>query len=168
MPLFDSYGNLVVLTTRDPWNSNFSHWHESFDKSAYLFGIHNAKDAIRRNNKAILVEGQFDVTCFHSYGLRMTVGMLGTSFSIIQAIMLSRYCSEVYLLFDNDEAGRLSLKRAMAMYDQYCLDKYNLNFIPTILPDGYDPDDFLIEHNTDGVFGLLKNSRQKVIQEFSS
>ena len=159
MPLFNSYNDLIAMTTRDVENEYFSHWHESFDKSNYLYGLNLAKENIRRNDKAIIVEGQFDVMCFHSFGLTMTVGVLGTAFSIIQSILLARYCSEIYLIFDPDTAGQKTLERAMDMYHQYCLPQYGIKFIPVVLPQDTDPDDYIINNGVKQLLDLMKRSK---------
>jgi DNA primase len=144
MPLFDAYGEVVAITTRNPWaEKRWQHWHESFDKSSYLFGLNVAKDHIRRTDKAIVVEGQFDTACCHTFGFNMTVGVLGSALSILHVIQLARYCSEVYLLMDPDPSGEECVERAMETYATHCLAGYGVKFFPLRLPPDIDPDDFL-------------------------
>jgi len=164
MPIYDPYNNLVAITTRDFDNEYFSHWHEAFDKSNYLYGLNLAKEHIRRNNKAILVEGQFDVMCLHSYGLTMTVGVLGSAFSIMQAAILLRYCSDIYLLFDPDNSGQMSTQRALDMYAQYKINIYRAMFIPVVLPNNQDPDDFIVSNGVNSMIELLRQSKQKCME----
>jgi len=90
-----------------------------------------------------VVEGEFDVAAFHTNGFTMTVGCCGSAFTLFQISLLSKYCTNFYLLFDGDEAGRASIERAMKMYDKYDLNAYGLKFFPVSLPDGYDPDDYI-------------------------
>lgn len=145
MPIFDAYGDRVVaFSSRDPdAPKRWQHWHEQFDKSNYLFGLHIAKPYIRRAKKAIVVEGQFDVTYAHTAGFKMTVGLCGSAFSIVHIALLARYCNEIYLVMDPDVSGDNAVERAAKLYVQYNLDKYNLSFIPLNLPDKLDPDDFI-------------------------
>lgn len=160
MPIYDPYNSLVALTTRDVEKG--LHLHESFDKNNYVYGLNIAKEHIRRNDKCILVEGQFDTMCLHSHGLGMTVGALGTSFSIVQCMQLSRYCSEMYIIFDPDESGEKSVKRAMEMHKKYSLYKYKIQFIPVYLPEGNDPDDFVVKYGVKELFILMKQSKDRI------
>ncbi len=162
MPLFNSEGELVVFTTRQPdAPKRFQHWHESFDKGSYVYGLDIAKEAIRKWDKAIAVEGQFDVGCLHSYGFNMTVGVLGTSLSIMHVAQLARFCSEIYLLFDGDDAGQKSVDRAMELHNQYCLDMYGIHFIP--VPISGDPDDFVVENGQKALVELMKMQKEKIL-----
>ena len=105
-PIYDTYGEMVSISTRHI-NKDHKHrfWHESFDKSSYLYGLYQAKDTIRRLNKVIVVEGEFDAIAFHTYGFTMTIGCCGSAFTLFQVALLSRFCTNFYLLFDGDVAG---------------------------------------------------------------
>jgi DNA primase len=164
MPLFDATGTEVVaFTSRDPnAPKRFQHWHEQFEKSRYLYGFHLAKDAIRRRNKAILVEGQFDTMCLHTYGFDVTVGLCGHSLSIMQVNQLVRYCSEIYLLLDPDGAGGDAIASAMELYEKYDLVDCGVLFVPVFLPDGLDPDDFVMKKGTNALVELLRESKQRI------
>jgi len=169
MPCFDAHGNIVAFSTRNPWvEKRYQHWHESFDKTSYLYGLHVSKKSIRHSDKAIIVEGQFDVACLHSNGLSMTVGLFGTTFSIMHVALLSRYCSEIYVLFDpqqreGDVSGQEGTARAMKLYYDYCLNTYGIYFIPIVLPGSLDPDDFVYQHGKDELTHILNKRRNEVI-----
>ena len=154
-PIYETYGELIALSTR---HLNKTHpqrfLHESFDKGSYLYGLCYAKEIIQRTSKVIIVEGEFDVACFHSYNFAMTVGLCGSAFSLFQMTLLFRFCSNFYLMFDGDEAGRKAIKKAMKDYDKYNLASYKIQFIPVYLPEGVDPDEF-----------LLKGGRKKMIEK---
>ncbi len=173
MPCFDAHDNLVAFSTRD-WEApkRYQHWHESFDKSSYLFGLNVAKKAIRWADKAIVVEGQFDVTCLHSYGLSMTVGLFGTNLSIMHIALLARYCSEIYVVLDPPEtkedgninrAGEAATIAAMKMYHEYCLGTYGIHFVPVMLPEELDPDDFVFKYGKAAMTRILEKRRNEVI-----
>ena len=165
-PIFDPYGNLVALSTRH-LDRKKDFWHESFDKHFYLYGLHLAKSSIVMSQKAILVEGEFDVAYLHSKGATMTVGCCGSAFSVFQASLLGRYCSEIYLVFDSDVSkkpgvlgsGQRAMKRAMEMQAEILRD---MKFIPVLLPYGKDPDDFVKEHGIQSFSELLKESKENV------
>lgn len=164
MPLFDASGNIVAFTTRNPWApKEFQHWHESFDKTNYLYGLHLAKQAMRRTDEAIIVEGQFDVTYSHTAELDNTVGLCGSAFTIMHAAILSRYCSFFYLILDPDQSGDNGVARAIEMYHQYCLRGHGIYFIPIKLPDGLDPDEFLYQRGKNALTQIMKEQKQKVI-----
>jgi len=173
MPCFDAHGNLVALSTRDyEAEKKWQHWHESFDKSSYLFGLNFAKKAIRWSDRAIVVEGQFDVTCLHSHRLPMTVGLFGTTLSIMHIALLSRYCSEIYMVLDPNvtksdgtvnRSGEEATIRAMQLHSQYCLGTYGIHFIPVTLPNELDPDDFVFQQGTQAMIKILDKRRQEVL-----
>jgi DNA primase len=163
-PIYDTYGEMVAISTRHMnKDQKFRFWHESFDKGSYLYGLHQAKDTIRKFNKVIIVEGEFDALAFHSYGFTMTVAVSGSAFTLFQVSLLSRYCTNFYLMFDGDVAGRKSIERTMAMYDKYCLGAYGLKFIPVYLPKDIDPDEYLFSEGTVGVREKLKTARDELV-----
>lgn len=159
-PIYDAYGEMVAISTR---HMNKDHklrfWHEVFPKGTYLYGLLDAKDTIRRFNKVIIVEGEFDVAAFHTFGFTMTVCCCGSAFTLFQVSLLARYCTEFYLLFDGDVAGRASIKRSMDMYNKYSLSAYGLKFVPVYLPRNIDPDEFLFENGVKGVKEKLRIAR---------
>jgi DNA primase len=168
MPLFDSYGEVVAITSRNPWiEKRWQHWHESFDKDEWLFGLDVAKQHIRRTDKALIVEGQTDTFACHTHGFNMTVGMLGSALSIVQIAQLARYCSEVYMLSDPDESGEGCSARAKEMFETYQLHNYRFLFVPVPLPKRedikMDPDNFLKNLGGKALIDLLRRSKEKVV-----
>jgi len=163
MPLFDQSGKEVIaFTSRDTdAPKRYQHWQESFDKSRYLYGLHLAKDAIRRTDKAIIVEGQFDTMCLHTYGFDMTVGLCGHALTIMHVTLLARYCSEIYLLLDPDDAGNSALEHAKSLYKEYDLRECGLTFVPVRLPNKTDPDDYVRQQGSSALVNLLKDAKQK-------
>ena len=160
-PIYDTYGELIVLSTRH-LNPTVSQrfMHESFDKGSYLYGLCYAKKSIQKYNKVIIVEGECDVACYHTFGLDMTIGLCGSAFTFFQIALLSRFCKNYYLLFDGDEAGRNSIVRVMRDYEKYNLDAYGLKFIPVYLPRDVDPDEFLFNEGKENVINKLRTSRE--------
>jgi len=166
MPFYDNYGELICITTRSFVNENFPHWHESFIKSKYVYGLHLAKQHILNSQKVIIVEGQFDTMVLHSYGLKQTVAMIGTSLSAFQIGMLCRYAKEFYLLSDGDEGGKKSINNSMKVYEEYDLKNKGIKFIPVILPDGLDPDDFVKQFGRNELVNLMIKSKEQCNNTF--
>ena len=160
-PIYGTYGELVVLSTRHLDKNHYQRFlHESFDKGSYLYGLFYAKKVIQRINRVIIVEGECDVACFHTFGFNMTVGLCGSAFTLFQIALLSKYCTDFYLLFDGDKAGRESIARTMKDYEKYNLDAYGLRFIPVYLPKDCDPDEYLIDGGKKNMINKLRTSKE--------
>lgn len=163
-PIYDAYGELVALSTKSLYikkGDKFHFWHESFDKSFYLYGLYYARDSIIKHQKAILVEGEFDVIALHSNGFNMTVGMCGSAFTLYQSSLLSRYCSDIYLVFDGDEGGDTAYKQAYKMYEDYNLKSFGLNYISVMMPKGQDPDKYIRGNGRKKFKELLANAKEE-------
>jgi len=109
-----------------------------YSKGSTLFGIYQARHAIRQAETATLVEGNFDVVSLHAHGVANVVAPLGTAFTVDQAKLLKRFASDVVLLFDADAAG----KKAVRLSRDTCREA-GLTAKVARLPDGHDPDDFV-------------------------
>lgn len=161
MPLYDPYENLIVLTSRKFRSKDaYTHLHEVFDKRYYLYGLDIAKMDILHRNKAIIVEGQFDTAYLRSRGFKTVVGVLGSAFTFEHACILRRYCSEIYLLFDGDDAGRDTLERSLLMLREERLSEtFGMTFIPASLPKDDDPDDFVRKKGPGALVDLLNDAK---------
>ena len=84
-----------------------------FDKSSLLYGLDRAKDEIRRQGVAVIVEGYMDVIAAHQYGYRNVVASMGTALTDKQATLLQRFAERVVLAMDADEAGKAANLRAI-------------------------------------------------------
>lgn len=111
-----------------------------FHKDELLFGLYQNKIQIRAEDKAILVEGPWDVMTPYDRGLKTMVAAQGTALSIEQAHLIKKYCSSVIILGDGDAAGLKATKRNIPTL----LDA-GLNVEVALLPDGHDPDSILRE-----------------------
>lgn len=161
MPLYDHHDRLVALTTRDyREDSKFPHWHESFNKDMYLYGLNLAKKNIFGSNKSLVVEGQFDCQALHDHGINISVGALGGVFSYKHVCLLRRYCTDYYIWFDPDDAGHKSWLRCITMYEEKMLDSFGINFIPIILDSDDDPDDYVQKRGKGAVIELMKKSKE--------
>ena len=119
-----------------------------FQKGQLLYNLHVAKNAIRRTEQALVVEGYFDVIRVAEAGLEQAVAGLGTALTSHQAALLARLTSNVFLLYDSDEAGQKATFRAA-----HELLRQGLAVRVVTLPEGEDPDTFVLGH---GAAGLQK------------
>jgi DNA primase len=108
-----------------------------YSKGQTLFGLYQARHAVRQEESAIVVEGNFDVFSLHARGVTNVVAPLGTAFTVDQAKLLKRYASNVTLLFDGDAAGR----KAVRLSREPCA-QAGLSVKVASLPEGVDPDDY--------------------------
>lgn len=161
-PIYDLYGEALAVSTRhldENWKNRF--WHERFDKGSALFGLRDARKHILRYRKALVVEGEFDVACLHSFGFTITVGVCGSAFTLSHASLLARYCTEVYIMFDNDVAGRDGVERIQKLYKKHSFEKFGIVYIPVSLPLGVDPDDFVKKYGAIGLQKLLETAKEE-------
>jgi DNA primase len=107
-----------------------------YTKGNMLFGIHQARHAIRQEEEAILVEGNFDVVSLHARGLTNVVAPLGTAFTVEQAKLLKRFCGNLVFLFDGDAAGRKAVRLS-----RDAIRTAGMSARVARLPDGVDPDE---------------------------
>jgi len=106
-----------------------------FNKSATLYGLHQAKKAIIDSKTAVVVEGYTDVIACHQTGACNVVATLGTALTAQHVRELRRYCEKVVLIFDADEAGQKAADRAVEIFLAEDLD-----VAIAVLPAGDDPD----------------------------
>lgn len=144
LPFRDVYGTVIALVGRTLAEAEErerlgipKYKNTIFSKSNHLFGLFENKKEILRQDRAYLVEGQFDVIKAYERGLRNVVAVGSSNLSANQFSLLCRYTNNIFLLFDNDEAGIKGRERAVKKYG----DKANIrNFY---LPEDYkDLDEF--------------------------
>jgi DNA primase len=109
-----------------------------FQKRRTLYGLHTAKQSMRRAGRAIVVEGYLDAIRLALAGIEEVVAPLGTALTEEQAQLLMRYASEVFLLYDSDEAGQKATFRSGLE-----LLRVKATVRVVSLPDGEDPDSFV-------------------------
>ena len=129
----------------------------AFVKGNNLYGIDRAVDFWRKNRRAILVEGYFDVIIAHRYGLGEVVAPLGTALTSNQARQLERYVDEIILLFDSDEAGnKAALRSVETLLGSEVVVKISS------LPAAMDIDDYLLQFGRDNLEKILKDNKSFV------
>jgi DNA primase len=129
---------------------------EVFEKGKHLFGLDRAANAIRKDDRAVVVEGYFDVIALHAAGITNAVASLGTALSSQQITQLCRCCDSrrLVLNFDTDGAGVRAAQRAIGEVEQLAL-QGQLELRVLHLPAGKDPDEFLVEHGAGEYRALL-------------
>ncbi len=121
-----------------------------FSKSEQLYGLNLAKDAIRQQGRALLMEGYTDVVIAQQSGLENVVAILGTALVQQHIQILRRFAPEVTLVLDGDEAGR---KRANEVLEIFLAHQLDLRV--ATLPERLDPCDFLLEHGREAMETLI-------------
>jgi len=109
-----------------------------YDKSKILYSLYEAKGQIRLNNYSILVEGYADTITLHKEGYTNTIATCGTALTLDQVILLKRYSTNIYVLFDGDEAGQNATVKALELTL-----KEGLNTKIVVLDKVDDPDSYL-------------------------
>ena len=129
---------------------------EVFEKGKHLFGLDRAADPIRRDDRAVVVEGYFDVIALHAAGITNAVAALGTALSSQQITQLCRCCDSKRLIlnFDSDNAGVRAAERAIGAVEQLAL-QGQLELRVLQLPAGKDPDEYLKVHGAGDYRSLL-------------
>lgn len=125
-----------------------------YRKGQTVFGLHQARQAIRQQGLAILVEGNFDVVSLHARGIRNVVAPLGTAFTTAQAKLIRRFAPQLVVLFDGDAAGLAAAQKSRAP----CLEA-GLDVRVATLPEGQDPDAFVREHGPEALSNTVQNAR---------
>ncbi len=125
-----------------------------FDKSTILYGLHTAKDTIRKQELAILVEGYMDVIALHQAGLCNAVASCGTALTLAQAKLLKRYAGDVLFIYDGDEAGSRSMLSGIDILVQSGLTPWI-----AALPEGEDPDSLVGKQGKDGFLRFIEKER---------
>jgi DNA primase len=116
IPIHSETGSIVGFGGRsldgsDPKYLN-SPESEVFNKSRLLYNMHRSKDAMRRLERAILVEGYFDAIALDFAGVPGVIASMGTSLTIEQAKLMRRFAKRVVIAYDGDNAGRAATLRA--------------------------------------------------------
>ena len=124
-----------------------------FEKSRELYGLYQARQAIKEEGCVFVVEGYMDVVMVSQHGVENAVATLGTACTGDHIRKLLRTTDNVYFTFDGDEAGRKAAWRALENALPQVGDTHMLGFI--FLPEGLDPDDFVKQRGKEA-FNALK------------
>lgn len=115
-----------------------------FNKSKNLYGLFEAKTAIRQRKKVVVVEGYMDVLALAQYGIDYAVATLGTATTEQHIKQLFCFADQIYFCFDGDQAGRKAAWKALIQ--ALALVKENKQIYFIFLPQEKDPDEFVRQH----------------------
>ncbi len=144
IPLQDPQGRLIGFTARvlddSPNTPKYINTPQTvlYDKSRHVYGLHLAKESIRKSKFVVLVEGNLDVIASHQAGVRQVVATAGTALTEPHLKALSRFTGDIRLSFDADKAGIAATERAIPIASRV---KISLSIID--MPLGQDPDDLI-------------------------
>lgn len=131
-----------------------------FNKRFVLFNFHKARAEIRKKNEVILFEGFMDVISAWMSGVKNGVASMGTSLTIDQIKSLERVSEDVLICYDGDSAGVDASNRAIDLIHDQSLMSIQIISVPYKM----DPDDYRMTYGKDGLYDLIKNSRETVFQ----
>lgn len=131
---------------------------EIYNKSHILYGLYQAKNAIARQDKCYLVEGNIDVISMYQSGVENTVASCGTSLTIEQVRLMRRYTKNVTVLYDGDKAGIKAAFRAVNM-----LFEEGLHVRVVLFPDGEDPDSYAQKYGSSQLQDYLSENETNFI-----
>lgn len=125
-----------------------------FDKGSMLYGLHLARDQIRKENKVLVMEGYTDVMMVHQSGIKNAVASLGTSLTANQARLLRSQADTAVIVYDSDSAGETATWRGLTiLQDSGCLVQV------ANLPAGSDPDSLIREKGSGLFIELIDKAR---------
>ena len=126
-----------------------------YSKSRVLFNLDNAKEAIRKLEYSILVEGQMDCISVYAAGFHNVIASSGTAFTELQAKLLGRFSKNVVVNFDPDTAGARATERTLGLLVE---EEFNIRVLT--LETGFDPDLFIRRKGKDAYGAALKHSQK--------
>ena len=125
-----------------------------YHKGRVLYGLADTRDAIRRQDAALVVEGYMDLISLAQAGIQHVVATSGTALTEDHCRLLARYARQVVLLFDGDAAGSTAAMRACEAFLGTSLDARVVS-----LPSEHDPDTFVQAHGSDALLKRAENAQ---------
>jgi len=128
-----------------------------FEKGREVYGLVQAREAIRQAGRVLVVEGYMDVVALAQFELGYAVATLGTATTPVHVGKLLRLADELVFCFDGDAAGRKAAWRALEVALPLAPDHKPIRFL--FLPDGDDPDTYVRRHGKAGFEKLLRQAQ---------
>ena len=161
-PICNDQGKVIAftgrtLTTDEKAGPKYLNSPETpiYSKSRVLFNLDNAKEAIRKLDYSILVEGQMDCISVYAAGFHNVIASSGTAFTELQAKLLGRFSKNIVVNFDPDTAGARATERTLGLLVE---EEFNIRVLT--LETGFDPDLFLRRKGKDAYSAALKHSQK--------
>ena len=160
-PIHDHRGRIVAFGGRviDKGEPKYLNSPETplFHKGRELYGLFRAREAIKRENRVLVVEGYMDVVMLAQYGIDFAVATLGTATTREHLERLYRHAPEIVFCFDGDRAGREAAWRALETTLPVLRDGRQASFL--FLPEGEDPDTLVRKEGTEAFRVRLKAAK---------
>ena len=163
-PVFSISGRVIAFGGRtmksDKTIAKYVNSPESliYKKSNELYGLFQAKSAISKKDKCIMVEGYMDVISMHQSGIENVVASSGTSLTEGHIRAVHRFTENVTLIYDADPAG---IKASLRGIKMLLAEKLNVRCL--LLPPGDDPDSFAQAHSSEQVEEYIKNNEKDIV-----
>src|SRR6185295_16320027 len=165
-----AFGGRVMPGSEDPAKYLNSPETPLFSKSRSIFGLDLARQKIVETRTVAVVEGYTDVVMAHQYGATNVVSVLGTAMTEPHVVVLRRFADKIVLLFDADTAGDLAVNRAVELFLTQPVE-----IAIASMPDGVDPDEYLMQHGVDAFERLLTEAQdalaykwKQLVREFEA
>lgn len=155
-PIYDLGGNPVafsgrIYNTKD--TSKYINTKETnkFKKGKILYNYHIAKEYLKKNDTIIIMEGQMDVIRASTIGIDNVIATMGTALTKDHKNIIKNMANTVILCFDGDAAGEKATNAAIEL-----LEDTNLNIKVVRLPNGMDPDEYILKEGKDSFISQIK------------
>lgn len=184
IPIFDDKGNIVAFGARaieEGQNPKYLNSPETivYNKSHVLYGLYQAKEAVKEQDSIVIMEGYFDVISAQVNGVKNAVGACGTALTDSHVKLISRYTQSrrIFLAFDTDKAGQTATKRGaevikeafsglgnIKQFDESfssmteSSDRYSCELRVVVPPEGKDPDEFIRENGAEAYALVLSQA----------
>jgi DNA primase len=186
IPIHDASGNLIALSSRcisdDVGACESKYWHESYEKSFYLYGVMQSLVGMNRWKFAIVSEGQIDVMQLHSHGVDNVVALCGNKMTSVHLSVIYRVCEDVVILLDHDaedkRAGQIGAEKIKTKFDsafnEYKRTKpagkgYGLtgfdsrhHIIVAHLQEEGDPDEYVRKHGIESLKNIVREKLKEL------
>jgi DNA primase len=163
-PIHNVAGRVIAFGARilktDKTQAKYLNSTESvvYHKSKVLYGLYQAKQAIRKEEECLLVEGYTDVVSLHQSGVENVVASSGTSLTEDQIKLIKRYTPNITILYDGDSAG---IKAALRGVDLILQQDMNVSIV--VFPEGEDPDSYVQKIGPTAFKEYIKNTKRDFI-----
>jgi DNA primase len=160
-PILDARGNVIgfggrVIGDGEPKYLN-SPETPLFEKGRELYGLYQARRAIRDLKQVVVVEGYMDVVALAQHGVENAVATLGTATTPVHLEKLLRMAENLVFCFDGDKAGRKAAWRALEVALPVVTDGKSVSFL--FLPQEDDPDSFVRAHGAEAFLSAAVNAK---------
>ena len=165
-PIRDFAGKVIAFTGRTLMSDSerkkegiTKYTHTPYEKTKNVYNINLAIPHMRSSDYVLVVEGQLDVILAHQRGVKNIIAVGNSTLSSNRLLSISKYCTRIIVLFDNDEAG----ESGVAKLSQYSKWSHGIDLYYAFLPKSYhDMGDFIVENDKEKLLTHIKNSIKKV------